>query len=101
MKCMLAALYAASLAMATDLQVNIHSLLDQKDPDLSVNSNTQCVVVWNSYGQDSNSGGIFARRMDPNGPVGQEFQINATAIGNQVEPAVAINIAGYFLVAWR
>jgi len=101
MKCILAALYAASLTMASDLQVNIHSLLDQKDPDLAVNNTGQCVVVWNSYGQDSNSGGIFARRMDPNGPVGQEFQINATAFGNQAEPAVAMNIAGYFLVAWR
>jgi hypothetical protein len=100
-KSMIVILYATSLILASDLQVNIHTLLDQKDPDLAVLNNSQGIVVWNSYGQDSNSGGIFARRMDPNGPIGQEFQINATVIGNQAEPSVTMNIAGYFLVAWR
>ena len=100
-KSMLMILYATSLTMAADQQINIHTSLDQKDPDLAININGQCVVVWNSYAQDSNSGGIFMRQMDPNGPTGPEFQINATATGNQAEPTVAINGEGYFLVAWR
>ena len=64
LKCMLATLCLASLAGAADLQINIQTTADQKDPDLAVNNAGQCVVAWNSYGQDSNSGGIFARRMD-------------------------------------
>jgi len=101
LKCMLATLCLASLAGAADLQINIQTTADQKDPDLAVNLDGRSVVVWNSYGQDGSSGGIFASCIDPNGLVGQEFQVNATATGNQAEPAVALDGRGCFLVAWR
>ena len=60
------------------------------------------IVVWSSYGQDGSSNGVFAQLFDPNcGQLGEEFQINATSSGNQAEPAVAMDAAAGFVVAWQ
>jgi hypothetical protein len=60
------------------------------------------IVVWNSYLQDGSSNGVFAQLFDPNcTPVGEEFQVNTTAAGNQKEQSVAINTGGGFVVVWQ
>ena len=101
LQCMLAALGMACLAAAADLQINTTTRWDQKDPDLAADANGRGVIVWNSTRQDGDSGGIFARRIDPNGPTGPEFQVNAVAAGNQAEPSAAVNDLGVFMVVWR
>jgi hypothetical protein len=60
------------------------------------------IVVWSSYGQDGSSNGVFGQLFDPNcSPLGEEFQINTTSSGNQAEPAVAMDAAAGFVVAWQ
>ncbi|MBP8304956.1 MAG: hypothetical protein KBE04_12610 [Phycisphaerae bacterium] len=98
---MLITLCLVSPLLAEDLPVNIHKIADQKDPDLSVLPGGLGIAVWNSYDQDGDSGGIFARRIEPNGPAGPEFQVNALAAGNQAEPCAAVDANGFVLVAWR
>lgn len=85
-----------------ELQVNTHTANDQKNADIAGDPLGGFVLVWSSYLQDGSSNGIFAQRFDPNfSPIGEESQINATSSGNQTEPAVAINAAAGFVVAWH
>ena len=48
------------------------------------------MVVWMSFGQDGDLGGIFGQRFDQNGsPQGSEFRINTTTEGHQGSTEVA------------
>ena len=83
-----------------EFQVNTHTVWDQKDAAIAMDSFGNFVVVWSSYRQDGNSNGIFGQRFDPNcNPIGSEFQIKTT-YGNQTASSVAMNAVGNFVVAW-
>ena len=59
------------------------------------------VIVWSSYGQDGDLGGIYGQIFDSSGKVvGGEFPINNVTPGHQVRPQVAYLPAGSFVVAW-
>jgi hypothetical protein len=57
------------------------------------------VVVWASKDQDGDGWGVYARRYDASGP-GEEFRVNAATAGDQLNPSVAMNHLGEFVVAW-
>ena len=98
---MLIGLFFASVCGA-EFQVNTHTTNDQKNADIAMDEAGNFVVVWSSYLQDGSSNGIFAQLFDPNcGQLGEEFQINTTSSGNQAEPAVAMDAAAGFVVAWQ
>ena len=87
---------------AQDYQINSATSYDQTDPAAAIDSQNNLIVVWDSYRHDGNSGGIFAQRFDADyTPLGDEFQINSATIGNQTQPAVAMDPAGNFIVAWH
>jgi hypothetical protein len=98
---LLVSLLLASVCGA-EFQVNTRTSNDQKNGAIAMDAAGSFMVVWSSYGQDGSSNGIFAQRFDPNcSPAGGEFQINATSSGNQAEPAVAMDAAAGFVVAWQ
>ena len=98
---MLTGLFFASVCGA-EFQVNTHTTNDQKNAAIAMDEAGNFVVVWSSYLQDGNSNGVFGQLFDPNcGQLGEEFQINATSSGNQAEPAVAMDAAAGFVVAWQ
>lgn len=85
-----------------EFQVNTHTTWDQKDAAVALNAKREFVVVWNSYQQDGDSGGIFGQRFNAtDGPLGSEFQINTTTSGNQTSPTAAMDAAGNFVVVWQ
>jgi hypothetical protein len=85
-----------------EFQANTHTTWNQKNAAVAIDGQGNFVVVWYSYRQDDDSGGIFGQRFDPNGiPIDDEFQINTETSGNQAEPSVAMNTAGDFIVAWQ
>jgi len=85
-----------------EFQANTYTTYNQADAAIAMDSNGNFVVVWSSYSQDGNSGGIFGQLFDENGtPDGNEFRINTTTSGNQTEPSVAMNAGGDFVVAWQ
>jgi len=99
--CLLAGLFFCT-ASGGEFQVNTHTTGDQADPDVAIAANSGFVIVWRSYGQDGSSNGLYGQRFDPNhSPVSEEFQVNSFITGNQTEPAVAIDVAGSFVVTWR
>ncbi len=87
---------------AADFRINATTSDDQTDPAIAMDSQGNFIVVWSSYLQDGNSGGIFARRFNADcTPISPEFQINSESSGNQTEPAVAMTPDGNFIVAWQ
>jgi len=60
------------------------------------------VEVWNSYGgQDGFNSGIYAQRYNAAGTAqGIEFKVNTYTTSYQFTPAVAMDAAGDFVIAW-
>ena len=99
--CMVIASVLTSVVRA-EYRVNTRTSYDQTDAAVAIDADGNHLVVWSSYRQDGDSGGIFAQRFDPNcRQVGEEFRINTQTIGNQTDPDVAMYETGAFVVAWR
>jgi len=97
----LAVMISTSISFA-DFQINTHTSGNQTIPALAADANGNFVVVWSSYDQNGTSNDIFARRFDRNtSALGGEFQVNTKTTGNQTSPAIAMNPAGNFVVAWH
>jgi hypothetical protein len=85
-----------------EFQVNTHTANKQENPAIAMDGDGNFVIVWNSYLQDGGSNGVFGQlfRSDCT-PLGGEFQVNTTSIGNQKEQSVAMNTDGSFVVVWQ
>ena len=60
------------------------------------------MVIWQSYGQDGNHDGIFARRYDSGGnPTAAEHQLNIYTVHDQAEPCAALLSGGDLVAAWE
>jgi hypothetical protein len=84
-----------------EFQVNTYTVGGQAHAAVAMTAAGRFVVVWDSFGQDGNSYGVFGQRYDPAGiPVGGEFQVNTYTTSFQSGPAVAMTAAGSFVVVW-
>ena len=92
--------------LGPEFQVNTFTTGDQRTPALSLVPGGGFVVVWESGSyydtdQDGSSVGIIGRRFDSSGaPLAGEFQANTYTTGPQMEPSVAVDASGRFVVAW-
>jgi len=94
-------LFYFNCALTAEIRLNTYLPYDQKDVDMAA-WGENVTMVWNSYMQDGDSGGIFARTLSTSGAVAvDEFQVNREAAGNQAEPAVAVTPTGITLFVWR
>jgi len=88
-------------ALGQEFQVNDYISDFQGEPDIAINSTGEIVITWQSWGQDGDSLGIFARIFDQNGiPLGTEFQVNSYISHNQQHPAIIMDKYGYFVITW-
>lgn len=88
-------------AMGTDRVVNQHLLGDQLDCRLAADARGGLFVIWTSYGQDGSGGGVYARRLRPDGvPLGPEFQVSSGAPSHQADAEVSMDSYGNAAVAW-
>ncbi len=96
-------IYARSFTNAAGgavVRVNTRLYGDQYVPRISVIGGDY-LIVWTSLGQDGSREGVFGQFVHEDGsPVGGEFQVNATWLGQQMEPVVASDGADQFLVVW-
>jgi hypothetical protein len=89
----------AQTPIGGEFQVNTYTSNVQAYPSASA-AGAGFVVVWRSQ-QDGNDYGIFGRRYDSSAnPLASEFQINVRTAGSQIQPRVAGNAAGAFVVVW-
>lgn len=81
--------------------INTYTTDDQNHPQVAMASDGSFVVVWSSFDQDGDSGGIYAQRYGATGTLtGAEFRVNTTTVGNQAAPDVAMAADGRFVVVW-
>jgi hypothetical protein len=91
----------AGMPLGPEFRVNTYTTLDQGYSAVTADASGNFVVVWRSEGQDGSFDGIFAQRYSTSGsPLGPEFRVNLNTVGFQVEPAVAAEPSGSFVIAW-
>jgi hypothetical protein len=56
---------ATGTAQGVEFQVNSYTTSYQFNPNVASDAIGNFVVVWNSYGQDGDSSGVFGQRFDP------------------------------------
>ncbi len=84
-----------------EFQVNTHTNNWQDESDVAIDEDGNFVVVWQSELQDGSSWGIYAQRFDAAGnAVGSEFRVNSYTSNDQIDPAVAMDDDGDFVVVW-
>jgi hypothetical protein len=86
-----------------EFRVNGHTADAQHRPAVAAADDGRFVVVWESYGQDGDRGGIYGQRFDGSGAALQpEFLVNVTTAGVQQRPAVALRPDdGSFVAVWE
>ncbi|MEZ0372260.1 MAG: IPT/TIG domain-containing protein [Candidatus Sericytochromatia bacterium] len=99
-------------ALGSEFRVNAYTSGRQSNPAVAMAGNGRFVIAWQGRG-DGDDYGIFAQRYDaqgneltliadPSNPlvVCSEFCINTFTPGRQSDPAVAMDNAGNFVIAW-
>ncbi|HEU5396547.1 MAG TPA: hypothetical protein VFV81_05215, partial [Verrucomicrobiae bacterium] len=80
--------------------VNTYTYGDQYLPRVTA-LGTDYLVAWTSIGEDGNREGVYGRFLHGDGSfAGNEFRINTQTIGSQLQPVVASDGIGQFLVVW-
>jgi len=84
-----------------EFQVNTYTTGNQAYPTVAMSADHSFVVAWQSDGQDGDGFGVFARRYDGTGtPVTGEVPVNTFTTGPQIQPVVATDRDGNFVVVW-
>jgi hypothetical protein len=89
--------------IGAQFQANSTAEDDQRFPGVAVAPSGNFLVVWHSDDGDSDPdlGNIYAQRFGSNGqPVGDEIPVNSYTTGDQVDPSVAVDENGDFVVVW-
>jgi len=92
--------FSSSGAAGNVVQLNTYVFGNQYAPHLSA-IGRDYLAVWTSLGQDGSREGVYGQYVHNDGSfVGNEFRVNTTTIGQQMQPAVAADGADQFLVVW-
>jgi len=90
--------------LGDEFQVNTYTTDNQWVPAVGAAPDGAFVVVWESYGSpgsDTDRASIQARRFDGGGdPLGPQFEVNTHTYLSQIDPRVAVNAGGGFVVVW-
>jgi len=82
--------------------VNVNTYLygDQVFPRISA-LDLDYMITWTSMAQDGSREGVYAQELHSDGSrVGIEFRANTTTLGQQIQPVVASDGLGQFLIVW-
>jgi Ca2+-binding RTX toxin-like protein len=85
-----------------EIRVNTWTVGDQGLAGVTALADGGFLVAWQDGNQDGNGWGIYAQRYGADGvPVGSEFRVNATTLGDQSASSVTALNDGGFVVAWN
>jgi hypothetical protein len=92
---------AAGVPQGSEFRVNTRTSADQFDASVAMDADGDFVITWTSDYQDGSYFGVYAQRYNAAGTKqGGEFRVNTTTADEQFEPAVAMDAAGDFVIAW-
>jgi hypothetical protein len=81
-------------------QVNTYTYGDQFSPRVG-SAGSDYLVVWTSLSQDGSWEGVYGQFLRGNGAYsGSEFRANTATVNRQMQPTVASDGGGRFLVVW-
>jgi hypothetical protein len=98
--------YASSgSAVGSQFQVNTYTTDFQGEPSIAADADGDFVVVWpsnGSFASDTSLHSIQGQRYDSAGSaVGGQFQVNTYITSLQINPSVAADADGDFVVVWE
>jgi len=86
--------------LGSEFRVNTYTSFGQSNPSIAMDTDGDFVITWQSNNQDGGSYGIYAQRYSSNGSLnGSEFKINTYTTNNQLNPSVAMDADGDFVVS--
>lgn len=89
-------------ALGDEFQVSTTSLLDERDPEVSLNDNGAFMIVWHILGGPSVDSTIYTKKYDSNGEVVREETQLATDTGHDAGyPGISLNNSGDYVVGWE
>ena len=95
---------AAGQPQGSAFLVNTDTSLQQRYPVVAMDAAGDFVIAWESYGEASIASlyDVYARQYNANGTPLQasEFLVNTLTGGDQVNPSVAMDAVGDFVVVW-
>jgi hypothetical protein len=84
----------------SEFQVDIYQTGSQYFPSVDMDGDGDFVIVWQTP-LDGSGSGVSGRRIDAAGvPQATEFQVNTFTAGDQIQPDVALDSDGDFVVVW-
>ncbi|MFN6567930.1 MAG: DUF4347 domain-containing protein [Dendronalium sp. ChiSLP03b] len=93
---------SSGLRDGVGFQVNTYTNSDQVNPSVAMDADGDFIICWENYDYDGSSYGIYAQRYDVYGQtIGVEFQVNTDTNGYQVNPSVAMDADGDFVISWQ
>ena len=89
----------------TEFQINTYTTSSQYQASVAADADGDFVVVWwsyGSYGTDTSVSSIQGQRYASDGSAqAAQFQVNTYTLGQELEPSVAADADGDFVVVWR
>ncbi|MBL1199005.1 MAG: hypothetical protein FWK04_07950 [Nostoc sp. GBBB01] len=93
---------SAGQTQGSEFRVNTYTNGGQSNPTVAMDSSGNFIISWQSFGQDGSDNGIYARRYNSSGVAqGSEFKVNTYTTDNQLNPAIALDDNGNFLISWN
>jgi len=88
--------------IGTEFAVNAYTPQPATRPRVAVRGDGSFVVAWQQFSSSSSLYDIETQRFNTSGvPVGAALQANATGFGMQLNPAIAADRVGEFVVVWQ
>ncbi len=85
-----------------EFRVNTYTTGSQTNTAIAMDDDGDFVVTWTSYGQDGSNNGIYGQRYNAAGVAqGSEFRVNTYTMNNQINPAIAMDDDGDFVITWE
>lgn len=93
-----------NVPLTGQIEVATASGTQQRDPAVACDADGDFVVVWaqeDLVGPDQKDWNVYARRFRATGvPLGEPFRVNSSTQYDQVNPGVAMDYFGRFVVVW-
>ncbi len=92
---------AQGIPLANEFPVHQYRDGFQGAPAVAMDSLGRFVVVWQSWQDDGEGFGIYARLFNANGDgLGSKFRVNSYTKNDQIQPAIAMESQGEFVIVW-
>ncbi|MCA9094757.1 MAG: hypothetical protein KDA68_14820, partial [Planctomycetaceae bacterium] len=84
-----------------EFRVNVWTTGKQEDPVIAMDADGDFVIAWTSELQDGSGTAIAAQRYNAAGvPQGTELHVNTWTDSYQINPSIAMDADGDFVIAW-